>query len=133
MQIPQQTGLECHPGFSCSKKLRGQTCQVNLCQSDRATPKLAPFSLKTHGAPERLSSFLTLQARGDLLPRYAVHINISSTCHHPGLWGDFSRRRGAHFLRFIHCSAADETLWSARDRIPSQVPSSLSPEHSSKY
>lgn len=45
VQIPQQTGLECHPGLSCSKELRGQTCQVNLPQSDRVYPPNSPPSL----------------------------------------------------------------------------------------
>lgn len=45
VQIPQQTGLECHPGLSCSKELRGQTCQVNLPQSDRVYPQNSPPSL----------------------------------------------------------------------------------------
>lgn len=95
VQIPQQTGLECHPGLSCSKELWGQTCQVNLSQSDRVYPQTSPiYFLKTHGAPYRPSSFLPLQAFGDLLPQYTPHINISSTCHHPGLWGDFSQSCG---------------------------------------
>lgn len=63
------------------------------------TPKLAPFSLKTHGAPERLTSFHTLQARGDLLPWYTAHINISSTCHHPVLWGGLFKEGAVHALK----------------------------------
>lgn len=51
------------------------------------TPKLSPFSLKTRRVPDGLSSFPTLQDCGDLLPQYTAHINISSTCHHPGLQG----------------------------------------------
>lgn len=50
------------------------------------TPKLAPFSLKTHVVPDRLWS-----SCGDLLPQYTPHINISSTCHHPGPWGPSQR------------------------------------------
>lgn len=67
------------------------------------TPELAPFPLKTRRVPDRLSSFLTLQDWGDLLPQYTAHINISSTCHHPGLqwvgeWGTFKELRSA-FLK----------------------------------
>lgn len=66
------------------------------------TPKLAPFSLKTHWVPERSLSFLTSQACGDLSPRYTAHINTSSTCHHPGLWEDLSQRCVGTCWRFIH-------------------------------
>lgn len=73
------------------------------------TPKLAPFSLKTRRAPERSLSFLTSQACGDLSPRYTPHINTSSTCHHPGLWEDLSRRCVGTCWRFLHILVS---LWS---------------------
>lgn len=52
VQIPQQTGLECHPGLSCSKELRGQTCQVNLSQSDRVYPQTSPLLSKNTRGPQ---------------------------------------------------------------------------------
>lgn len=73
------------------------------------TPKLAPFSLKTQRVPERSLSFLTLQACGDLSPRYTAHINTSSTCHHPGLWEDLSQRCVGTRWRFLHILVS---LWS---------------------
>ena len=64
------------------------------------TPKLSPFSLKTHGAPDTV--ILPHTACGDLLPRYTPHINISSTCHRPGLWGGPLTELWSRFVRFIH-------------------------------
>lgn len=89
VQIPQQAGIVCPPGLSCSKELQGQTWQVNL-RVPEFTPKLSPILLKTQGPPDLLSSFLTTQPRVDLLPQCTPRINISSSCHHPGLlhWAD---------------------------------------------
>lgn len=79
------------------------------------TPELAPFPLKTRRVPDRLSSFLTLQDWGDLLPQYTAHINISSTCHHPGLrwvggWGSLKELRSA-FLKIypLHFFTHEQT------------------------
>lgn len=86
------------------------------------TPKLAPFSLKTHGAPERLTSFHTLQARGDLLPWYTAHINISSACHHPVLWGGLFKDGCSACIEDFYASLYDETSQSAHDGIPFESP-----------
>lgn len=47
-----------------------------------------PLLPKTNGAPDRLSPFLSLQARGDLPPRCTALINTPSTCHHVGFCSD---------------------------------------------
>ncbi len=52
VQIPHQAGLECHPGLSCSKELWGQTCQVNLSQSDRVYPQTRPLLSKNTWGPQ---------------------------------------------------------------------------------
>lgn len=97
VQIPQQTGLECHPGLSCSKELRGQTCQVNLSQSDRVYPQTSPLLSKNTRGPQI-----------DILPYTAGLWWFTASVHTPykhiihmsssrPLGGDFSSSRGPDF------------------------------------
>lgn len=108
VQIPQQTGLGCHPGMSCSKELWGQTCLVKVSQSDMLYPETSLLlSKNTWGLCDRLSFFHTLEACGDLLLWYTHHINISSTCHHPGLWGWVFTELWSRLWRSIHLTAVN--------------------------
>lgn len=104
------TNLKCHPGLSCSKKVRGQTWQVNRTQSDRVYPQTRPLLSKNTRGP-RETAVLPYTAglwwfTASVHSPYKHIIHMSSSRPLGGLF----RELWSAFWRFIHFSAADETL-----------------------
>lgn len=110
------TNLKCHPGLSCSKKLRGQTWQVNRSHSDRVYPQTRPLLSKNTRGPSE--SAVLPYTEGLWWFTASVHSPYKHIIHMSSsrpLGGLFRELRFA-FWRFFHFSTVDETLSSAPDR-----------------
>lgn len=96
MQILPQNGPRCHRWLSCSKKPRGQTRQVNRCQSDRVHPRTRPLPSKN--TPSSRQTVILPNAAGlgwftaSVHSPYKHFIHMSSSRPPVGGWvGDFKR------------------------------------------
>lgn len=114
MQILPQNGPRCHRWLSCSKKPRGQTRQVNRCQSDRVHPRTRPLPSKN--TPSSRQTVILPNAAGlgwftaSVHSPYKHFIHMSSSRPPVGGWGSLKELRSA-FLKIypLHFFTHEQT------------------------